>query len=449
MKNLYLIFATATLLLFSSNIKAQCTGFDVQIQVSTDTACAGDPLQFNAFCTNTNATIDWQIYDNSYINNTYSIYTSSLAQSYSGRYIAYANYGSCYASDTVYVNVGAYPPSPNINSNSPVCEGQTLTITMVPQVNHSWLQYAYFDQNNNKIGSTSTINIPNVTAVGGTGYLCYIYDTVGCGSGTYFYAHVFPTPAKPNAASNSPVCNAGNLQLSTPYIDPSYNYVWTGPGGAKYYTKDVTINGPVAPGKHKYIVKADFNGCESEADTIDVEVGLPTTPKVAISANPGFNVGPYVPVTYTANTLDTGTTTTYQWYKNLVAIPGATNKTVTLINETDIKAGEALTVRINSNPICAVTNTADSPPQTIVINLGVDDINDNEIALYPNPVHDVLFVTGLERNAPVSITTISGKEIAVPVTTDGDRIRIETAQLPAGTYLLRSNGRAASFVKEK
>lgn len=374
-----------------------------------------------AFASNSNATIEWLIPGN-YVLNGQSIYSNSISTTDMGVYIATASYGSCVAK-------------------------------IVPQVSHNWLTYGLHDSWGQQLSPTQVTKIVNANLQNlSSPLLGVVADSVGCLS---YYARYFGTgdiievPNKPQLTSNSPVCNGGDVKISSGEQPWSlWGFDWTGPGGNKYLNSDLIFSSSQHPkGTSQYILRLTNNGCFSEPDTINVAVGIPTSPKVAITANPGFNTGPYVPVTYTANVLDTGATVSYQWYKSLGAIPGATNKTLKLTTQTDIQAGEILTVRINTDPVCATTNTADSPPQTIGINLGIDDVNNNEIRLYPNPVHDVLTVSGLEKGATITITTITGKQVEADIVYGEDKAIIHTEQLADGNYLLRSGDHIVRFVK--
>lgn len=446
----------AIMLLLQYNSTAQCTGFDVQINKSTDTACHGQPIYMSGVATNSNATINWVVPpNNTAINNSVTIGAQNISQAARGYYYVTAILGQCVARDTIFLEIGMAPSQPTLSFNTPICEGDTLVATITPQTNYPWLTYGLHDGiTGQQISPTQVTKIANASLSTNVPdpLLGVVADSVGCYTYDVYYfvgGEINETPAKPNATSNSPVCGSGNLDLFGGGQPWMYNYEWIGPSGT-YNTQNISIPFAQHPkGKFEYRLRYNNNGCYSEYDTVSVEVSNPTTPKVQMVANPGFNVGPYTPITFTANVLDTGATVNYQWYKNLVAVPGGTNKTLTLSTSTDLQTGDVMTVRINTEPACATIKQVDSPPQTININLSVNNLSDNDINLYPNPVHDMLVITGLEKGAEVSVSTITGKQVAVDVTRDGTKIIINTSGLAEGNYILRSGNSAVRFIKAK
>jgi hypothetical protein len=80
------------------------------------------------------------------------------------------------SSDTINLTIGH--PAPEITSNAPLCEGSTLILEIVdpsPFTNFNW-----FDPNNNLVGTTSTLTIPNVTPSMQGVYTVYLTDEYGC-----------------------------------------------------------------------------------------------------------------------------------------------------------------------------------------------------------------------------------------------------------------------------
>jgi hypothetical protein len=75
----------------------------------------------------------------------------------------------------------------------------------------------------------------------------------------------------------------------------------------------------------------------------------------------------------------------------------------------------------------------------------VDMISAETIGVYPNPVSSQLYITGIESGETVEIYSIVGTMVAT-FTYNGDVVDVEN--LPAGMYVLRSNGSIVKFVKE-
>lgn len=449
-----LITVFAVFLTTLTDVNAQCSGFGVQILRSTDTVCIGDPFTFQAAMTNSSSTINWILPDNSVINNSYSIGASSATLSMQGWYTCIAQYGSCSDTDKYYLRIGAHPQQPYLTNNGPICEGDTLIITINTITSYSWLHYSLADMNG-VLSSTAVTKFPNATlANNAKTYYGTVYDSVGCPSfynSTYINQGVLLNkPAKPKATSNSPVCNGGDILLLGPVVNnPYYSYLWTEQGNSNTYSSIyVNITNPVTPGTYQYYLQIKYFNCLSEADTVYVDVGQPTTPKVSITASPSTTVGPYTPITLTAKCTDTGSIVQYQWYKNLLPIPGATNKTLHVTAMTDVINNDAITVQITTKPLCAIDTTASSSAATININLDVNNVQADHFSLYPNPVKDVLTITGIDPNEGISITSVTGRRYNLPVSQDNKKVQISTQQLPAGVYLLRCGEQMTNFVKE-
>ncbi|MBQ5457365.1 MAG: T9SS type A sorting domain-containing protein, partial [Bacteroidales bacterium] len=75
----------------------------------------------------------------------------------------------------------------------------------------------------------------------------------------------------------------------------------------------------------------------------------------------------------------------------------------------------------------------------------VDMISAETIGVYPNPVSSQLYITGIESGETVEIYSIVGTMVAT-FTYNGDAVDVEN--LPAGMYVIRSNGNIVKFVKE-
>ena len=75
----------------------------------------------------------------------------------------------------------------------------------------------------------------------------------------------------------------------------------------------------------------------------------------------------------------------------------------------------------------------------------VDMISTETIGVYPNPVSSHLYITGVDNGETIEIYSIVGTMVAT-FTYNGDAVDVEN--LPAGMYMIRSNGSIVKFVKE-
>lgn len=140
-------------------------------------------------------------------------------------------------------------------------------------------------------------------------------------------------------------------------------------------------------------------------------------------------------ITNTNNVLTTGTFATYQWYRNTVAISGATTNTYTATEN------GTYTVKVTNENDCE--GTAANVQVTGVT--GIDDINHlANVSVYPNPANDVLYV-----NLPQSVTAVSADIINLqgqvvlsqPLTksTAATSLKIKIDAITSGVYFLKIN----------
>ena len=78
----------------------------------------------------------------------------------------------------------------------------------------------------------------------------------------------------------------------------------------------------------------------------------------------------------------------------------------------------------------------------------VDELGAEKISLYPNPVQDLLIVSGMEENALVNLTNSEGVMLDSFFSVENGDFRLQVDNLPAGVYFLNINNRSFKFVKK-
>lgn len=447
------IIAAGLLLAFHNAGFGQCSGFSVSISQNKTTICEGDTLYLTATPSHQNVTVDWLLPDNSVIYSSPQIGTNyAVPSSMNGRYIAYSYNSSCSTSDTFYLNIRPAPAFPTVTDNTPICEGDTLKITINSNLNQN-LGYILADGSNTTVlSNTKTTAFPNATSfTHATTYIGYIIDTAGCGSGAYHQVNSIQTkPLKPTISANkNPLCAGDNLTLSAPNM-PWKQFVWTDPSMQNHYNLTLNVTNTAVPGKYNYLLQEDNFGCLSDADTEVVEILQNISPQVNVNVSPNNKVGPHTLVTFSANVLDGGPNATYQWVLNGVNIPGATSSSLSLVAGADFVSGDKISLNFAANNICASPSTITTSATTMFIDLGVGDIGGNgTISLYPNPVKDILIIQGLAQDEHISLTDITGKNIFIAdkISKNKDVITINAAELPAGMYVIRIGDYTTRFTK--
>lgn len=187
----------------------------------------------------------------------------------SGTYSVTVTVNGCTsAAGTVVVLVSNNPPSPVVNSNSPVCSGQTIQLTAdtIAGATYSW-------SGPNAFSSTlQNPSIPNATtAMSGT-YTVTVFN--GCSSApATVVVTVNPTPATPTANSNSPICEGSTINLTTNLVAGA-TYSWTGPNSFSSALQNPSIPGATTADSGTYSVTITVNGCTSAAGTAIVVVDV-------------------------------------------------------------------------------------------------------------------------------------------------------------------------------
>ncbi len=167
---------------------------------------------------------------------------------------------------------------PNANSNSPVCENDTIELSApTTGVSFSWTTTA-------SNGFTSNLESPIIPASnpGDAGVYTVVVNT---GSGSYSSSVtvvVNPTPTL-SSSSNAPFCEGiQNLQLNAT-APGGGSFVWTGPGGYTSSVEDPVRTSTTAAMSGLYTVRVtDANGCRNTASTAVTIYSLPVIGIVVI-----------------------------------------------------------------------------------------------------------------------------------------------------------------------
>jgi len=74
--------------------------------------------------------------------------------------------------------------------------------------------------------------------------------------------------------------------------------------------------------------------------------------------------------------------------------------------------------------------------------VGIDDISNSLISIYPNPAHTILFVKGIDQNSMISIYDLTGRRLINKQIVDN---MIDISSLANGIYIIKIKGE--SFIK--
>lgn len=223
------------------------------------------------------------------------------------------------------------------------------------------------------------------------------------------YTAVNETPLLTIAATPDTVVCAGTAVAFTASglfggTAPVYAWIVNGSvvGAGSIYTY-TPANGDVVSG----IMLSNFACVTNDtaySNTFTLEVNPILTPAVTVTAAPGTTIGIGATLTLTAGVTSGGTTTTYQWYVNGVAVSGATN--ATYVNNT-YNEGDTVYVIVNASPCGGNASNG----VVVHVTNGVDNVNPGalNISLMPNPNNGTFSVKG-------SLATMNNQDVTIEVT---------------------------------
>ena len=196
------------------------------VVTSNGPLCQGSTLTLNA-SNITGATYNWTG-PNGFTSNLQNPSIDNVTAANAGIYKVTATVNGCPSpAGSINVIVNEIPVAPTATSNSPVCKGSVLTLSVkiVPGYTYTWT-------GPNGFTSNQANPIIPVAAVGNAGTY-YVTATSGglcTGPAQAVNVVVNETPINPVALSNSPVCTGYPITLSASTFAGAL-YKWTGPNG--------------------------------------------------------------------------------------------------------------------------------------------------------------------------------------------------------------------------
>lgn len=205
---------------------------------------------------------------------------------------------------TTPVTVSPIPTIGSVTANSPsTCSGTNGNIT-ISGLNGGATYTVGYDLNG--VAQTPvmlTASAGGVVTIPGLGTGTYSNITVtlnGCASAPAGPVSITnpSAPATPVASNNGPVCEGGNITLSTPAVAGA-TYSWTGPNGFTSSQQNPVITGITTAGAGNYVLTITVSNCTSQPDTTTVVV-YPTPVTPVITGNSPVCEGSPLSLTTTA-----------------------------------------------------------------------------------------------------------------------------------------------------
>ncbi|GAB3340012.1 hypothetical protein GCM10027299_53060 [Larkinella ripae] len=155
------------------------------------------------------------------------------------------------------------PPTVTASSNSPVCVGQTLTLT----ASNGGTGATYFWRGPNNF--TATTQNPVLASVGITAAGSYSLTVSSAGSTSQTATTTVTVNPVPTAvaSSNSPVAAGQTLNLTAAQAGTGATYTWRGPNGFTANTQNAAIANVSPAASGSYTLTVGLNACTKTATT--------------------------------------------------------------------------------------------------------------------------------------------------------------------------------------
>ncbi len=323
------------------------------------TACAGDSTTYSV--PNTSGTTyswtlptGWSVYPGTPTN------TSSLKVVMGGAgtisVTATSSCGGPSVARTMSILQGSAPGTPlAINGFNSICSYTTQTYSVAPVVAAN--SYVWTLPN----GWTGTSNGPSITVnTDTTSGNVTVKAVNGCGSSTAATLAVNVINSLPNpgvitsSAPGGTYCSGFLYNFSITPVPGATSYQWVLPTGWSGTTTGTSVQAFAGTATGQIKVTAYVSCATSPTSSLNTPVTSSVNPQVSVSAPAALCQG--VPSTFTATTLNGGTTPVYQWRKNGANVFSIGNT----YTDATLNTGDVISVRLTSSATCRTVDTINS-----------------------------------------------------------------------------------------
>jgi predicted outer membrane repeat protein len=314
-------------------------------------------------------------------------------------YMSGTNSNGCFSSDTIHISYPPQPPFISILGDSVICQDDSITLTTNSNLT-LFYWYNYTSPNPVFASNRTIVDSGTVWVKGTDAYGCVASDTVHVQAGALPLVVI---------TGDSIICPNGSVTLTA--IGNSSSFQWNNADT----TQIITIN----DSNIYYVTGKNNIGCTA-ADTFHVQMGELPIPTIS----------------QTGSTLSTTTAfTSYQWYKDNVAIVGATQQQYTATQS------GSYSVKVTNTNGCEGISNALSYATT-----AINGINkNNNLNIYPNPANKYAIIDLENLSDKInsySIVDIWGRVIETNSngTLNGKTLKIDLQNIAAGSYYIKLQG---------
>ncbi len=176
----------------------------------------------------------------------------------------------------------------------------------------------------------------------------------------------------------------------------------------------------------------------ASSNALTMSVTATTTPILLVSVVPATALASGQSATFTATAINAGASPGYQWYKNNIAIAGATARVWVGVAGSDFKQNDAIVASVRSFDACPRPDTARSLPVVMKVQgVGIGSVTfPDGFSLYPNPAKEVLIVEGLRKGDAIALFDAVGKLTGRFTATGATKELISISNLAPGIYFV-------------
>lgn len=337
---------------------------------SNSPLCADDTIKFTTTHSAGSITYSWAG-PGAYSATDQNPYIAGAQASDSGTYYATIKNHGCIYLDTLAVVVLSPVDSLLASSNSIVCSGDTLKLSVSPAT--SGVSYSWQGPNS----FSSAVQNPTVANAGTTASGLYTVTGTknGCSRSASTMVSVVQPPSMPNVGSNSPLCTGDTLNLTSATSVTGTVYSWTGPGNFTSSVQNPAIFNTNTNNTGWYKVSLSLNGC-TRSDSVGVAVNT-------IPAQPALSYTNPVCATETLSLFATNVAgAIYTWSGPNSFTSNSQNPTRINVSINDTGVYRVYTSRNGCNAQEVSVRVSVNPTPFAVIFTGKDTICQNESAMF-------------------------------------------------------------------
>lgn len=244
---------------------------------SNTPVCQGNVLFLSA-ASFSGATYLWQG-PNGYTSTSQNPSVNNVDISSNGNYTVFVTVPGCNAiPGNTSVTIGQNPLGSVASSNSPICSGSNLNLSVTALLNAT---YAW----SGPLGFTSNNLMPTITNAQtiNSGIYTVSIHSQGCTPAVRTTNVVINNPAVLNPGSNSPVCSGNVLSLTQGAISGA-TYLWQGPAGYTSSSQNPTRNNAIQSYSGEYTLVVTTAGCGTQTASALITVS-PNVSATSINSN--------------------------------------------------------------------------------------------------------------------------------------------------------------------